>query len=259
MDRKISMINRLNFSVNPKKYVDLHKEKLSKAFIYILLLAVTIGFVEGIMMTTVISKAEKSVKVALSESDLKFEMNNGILNFKNSPLKKEAGQVLLLIDTNKSIDDLDSLRNITVHKEIVTVLLSDGAMIKEGSNEVSYKYSDLGLANFNIDSDFIIDMFNNVGIIKYLVIPAIIIFKFIEIIIYALIISLIGILSNLISNRKMSYGRVLNLSLYAITLPTLISIICPLGRYTVIIGGIIIILGLTFITFSEIKKEENII
>ena len=119
------MRNKFIFSINPKKYVYLNKEKLSKGFLYILLLSVIIGLVQGIMGAVLISGLEKTTKMILEEDEVQFEMKDGILDFKNSPLKEEEGQALLYIDTNKDIDDLDSLRSITVHKDTVTVLLKD--------------------------------------------------------------------------------------------------------------------------------------
>lgn len=127
------MRNKFIFSINPKKYVYLNKEKLSKAFLYVLLLSVIIGLVQGVMGAVLISGIEKTTKMILEEDEVQFEMKDGVLDFKNSPLKEEEGQALLYIDTNKDIDDLDSLRSITVHKDTVTVLLRDGFMVKSGS------------------------------------------------------------------------------------------------------------------------------
>ena len=137
------MRNKFIFSINPKKYVYLNKEKLSKAFLYVLLLSVIIGLVQGVMGAVLISGIEKTTKMILEEDEVQFEMKDGVLDFKNSPLKEEEGQALLYIDTNKDIDDLDSLRSITVHKDTVTVLLRDGFMVKSGSESVTQKYSKL--------------------------------------------------------------------------------------------------------------------
>ena len=131
------MRNKFIFSINPKKYVYLNKEKLSKAFLYVLLLSVIIGLVQGVMGAVLISGIEKTTKMILEEDEVQFEMKDGVLDFKNSPLKEEEGQALLYIDTNKDIDDLDSLRSITVHKDTVTVLLRDGFMVKSGSESVT--------------------------------------------------------------------------------------------------------------------------
>ena len=248
------MINKFIFSINPKKYVYLNKEKLSKAFLYVLLLSVIIGLVQGVMGAVLISGIEKTTKMILEEDEVQFEMKDGVLDFKNSPLKEEEGQALLYIDTNKDIDDLDSLRSITVHKDTVTVLLRDGFMVKSGSESVTQKYSDLGLDLINFNNDFVISIIEKLDIVKYIIIPIMIVVNFVQLLMYALFISLMGILSNLISNRKMSYNRVFNLALYSVTLPTIINLIFPIGVYSILIGGIILMFGLSFINDNYLKQ-----
>ncbi|CUO48824.1 MULTISPECIES: DUF1189 family protein [Clostridium] len=248
------MRNKFIFSINPKKYVYLNKEKLSKAFLYVLLLSVIIGLVQGVMGAVLISGIEKTTKMILEEDEVQFEMKDGVLDFKNSPLKEEEGQALLYIDTNKDIDDLDSLRSITVHKDTVTVLLRDGFMVKSGSESVTQKYSDLGLDLINFNNDFVISIIEKFDIVKYIIIPIMIVVNFVQLLMYALFISLMGILSNLISNRKMSYNRVFNLALYSVTLPTIINLIFPIGVYSILIGGIILMFGLSFINDNYLKQ-----
>lgn len=248
------MRNKFIFSINPKKYVYLNKEKLSKAFLYVLLLSVIIGLVQGVMGAVLISGIEKTTKMILEEDEVQFEMKDGVLDFKNSPLKEEEGQALLYIDTNKDIDDLDSLRSITVHKDTVTVLLRDGFMVKSGSESVTQKYSDLRLDLINFNNDFVISIIEKLDIVKYIIIPIMIVVNFVQLLMYALFISLMGILSNLISNRKMSYNRVFNLALYSVTLPTIINLIFPIGVYSILIGGIILMFGLSFINDNYLKQ-----
>ena len=248
------MRNKFIFSINPKKYVYLNKEKLSKAFLYVLLLSVIIGLVQGVMGAVLISGIEKTTKMILEEDEVQFEMKDGVLDFKNSPLKEEEGQALLYIDTNKDIDDLDSLRSITVHKDTVTVLLRDGFMVKSGSESVTQKYSDLGLDLINFNNDFVISIIEKFDIVKYIIIPIMIVVNFVQLLMYASFISLMGILSNLISNRKMSYNRVFNLALYSVTLPTIINLIFPIGVYSILIGGIILMFGLSFINDNYLKQ-----
>ena len=248
------MRNKFIFSINPKKYVYLNKEKLSKAFLYVLLLSVIIGLVQGVMGAVLISGIEKTTKMILEDDEVQFEMKDGVLDFKNSPLKEEEGQALLYIDTNKDIDDLDSLRSITVHKDTVTVLLRDGFMVKSGSESVTQKYSDLGLDLINFNNDFVISIIEKLDIVKYIIISIMIVVNFVQLLMYALFISLMGILSNLISNRKMYYNRVFNLALYSVTLPTIINLIFPIGVYSILIGGIILMFGLSFINDNYLKQ-----
>lgn len=256
MDDKIKMRNKFIFSINPKKYVYLYKEKLSKAFLYVLVLALIIGVIQGAMSALVISGLEKTTKMILNQDEVQFEMKDGILHFKTSPIKEEEGQALLYIDTNKGIEELESLRSITVHKDMVTVLLKDGFMIKGGSEDITYKYSDLGLDKVDFDNSFIIAVLEKVNVVKYIAIPIMIISNFVQLIIYALLISLVGLLSNIIGNRKIEYGKLFNLSLYAVTLPAIINLVYPIGGYSVLVGGIILIFGLSYIYFYN--ENQNI-
>lgn len=256
MSSNLKIRNKFIFSINPKKYIYLYKEKISKAFLYVLVLSTIIGVIQGAMTSLVISQLEKTSKIILKQDELQFEMKDGVLEFKESPIKEEQGAALLYIDTNKNVDELDSLRSITVHKDIVTVLLKDGLMIKVGSEDFTYKYSDLGLDKLNFNNNLLISLLEKASSIKYIIIPFMIILDFIELIIYAILISLVGLLSNLIVNRKISYKNVFNLSLYAVTLPAIINLIYPLGGYSVLFGGIILMFGLSFISFHN--EEGNI-
>ena len=255
MSNKVKMRNKFIFSINPKKYVYLYKEKISKAFLYIIVLSIIIGLIQGAMSTMVISGLEKTTEMILKQDEVQFEMKDGILDFKASPIKDEEGQALLYIDTSKGIEELDNLRSITVHKDIVTVLLKDGFMIKNGSEDVTYKYSDLGLDKIDFNNDFLIAAFEKVDIAKCIIIPIVIVANFIQLIIYAVLISLVGVLSNLIANRKIEYGNLFNLSLYAVTLPAIINLIYPIGGYFILVGGIILIFGLSYIDFYNEKQN----
>ena len=255
MSNKVKMRNKFIFSINPKKYVYLYKEKISKAFLYIIVLSIIIGLIQGAMSTMVISGLEKTTEMILKQDEVQFEMKDGILDFKASPIKDEEGQALLYIDTSKGIEELDNLRSITVHKDIVTVLLKDGFMIKNGSEDVTYKYSDLGLDKIDFNNDFLIAALEKVDIAKCIIIPIVVVANFIQLIIYAVLISLVGVLSNLIANRKIEYGNLFNLSLYAVTLPAIINLIFPIGGYSILIGGIILMFGLSYISFYNEKQD----
>lgn len=256
MEKKITMLNRFTFSIRPKKYIYLVKENLSKAFLYILLLSVIFGFIQGSMSTYIISNVEKAVEIFLKQDELKFELKDGILSFPSSPIKEEEGQTLLYIDTNKSLDDLDSIRNITVHKDNATVILKDGVMTKFSSEQNTFKYSDYGLDKFNINNDIVINALSKIYIIKYFIIPFSMIVNFVQLLIWGLIISLVGVVNNLINPKKMKYSKTLTISLYAVTLPALINSIYPIGALSVLIGGFVLMFGINYINYYENKEIQ---
>ena len=254
MKENINMINRFKWSLNPKKYSYLVKDKLGKAFLYLFILATIFGIFQGITLVKTIGVVEKVVSKAYQDGKLNFEMKSGLLDFKSQPYKEEQGSVLLLVDTDKTIDNVDSLRNITVHKDLSTVILKDGIVIKNGSKEIAYKYSDLGLDRVDFSSDLIHLFIEELGVIKYFMIPIIIIIKFIDMLYYALMMSLAGLISMLLNKQRLSYGNIYKLSMYSITAPTVLGLILPLGKYTLFIGGLILIFGINFVMYDDIIK-----
>ena len=90
MKDKVKMRNKFIFSISPNKYVYLYKEKISKAFIYILVLSLIIGVIQGAMGVATILGLEKTTKMILNQDKVQFEMKDGILDFKSSPIKEST-------------------------------------------------------------------------------------------------------------------------------------------------------------------------
>ena len=254
MKEKINMIDRFKWSLNPKKYIYLAKDKLGKAFLYLLILAIIFGLFQGITIIRTIGIVEDVISKAYKDGKLNFEMKNGLLDFEASPYKEEQGSTVLLVDTDKTVDEVDSLRNITVHKDLSTVILKDGIVIKNGSEESVYKYADFGLNKVNFNNEVINIFIKELSVIKYFMIPVIIVIKFINMLFYSFIMSLAGMLSMLLNKQRLSYGNIFKLAMYSITVPTLLDLILPLGKYNMFIGGLILIFGINFVIYDDIIK-----
>lgn len=257
MKDKITIIDRFKWSLNPKKYIHLVKDKIGKTFLYLLILAAIFGGFQGITAVTTLGIVEDAISKAYNDGKLNFEMKDGLLDFKTSPYKEEQGGALLLVDTDKQVDELDSLRSITVHKELSTVILRDGIAIKNGSNETIYKYSDLGLDKVDFNNDIVDIFIKEIGVIKYFMIPIMIIIKYIDMLFYSLMMSLAGSLSILLNKQKLSYLNIFKLSMYSITVPTILGIILPLGKYTMFIGGLILIFAINYVIYDDIIKVKK--
>lgn len=254
MKEKVNMINRFKWSLNPKRYIYLAKDTLGKAFLYVFILATIFGLFQGITVVSTIGVVEEVIYKAYQDGKLNFEMKNGLLNFETSPYKEEQGSTVLLVDTDKTVDEVDSLRNITVHKDLSTVILKDGIVIKNGSEEIVYKYADFGLDKIDFNNQ-VIDLFiKELRVLKYFMIPIIIIIKFIDMLFYSFMMSLAGLLSMLLNKQRLSYGNIFKLAMYSITLPTILGLILPIGKYTMFIGGLILIFGINFVVYDDIIK-----
>ena len=92
MEEKLNFLSRLKISIfKVKQYSLFLKEGLNKSIVYILMLSIIVGFILGVSQFSMLTTLEKSTKVLLKQEDFKFEMNNGILDFKHSPYKEEEG------------------------------------------------------------------------------------------------------------------------------------------------------------------------
>lgn len=74
MKEKINMIDRFKWSLNPKKYIYLAKDKLGKAFLYLLILATIFGLFQGVTVVSTIGVVEDVISKAYQDGKLNFEM-----------------------------------------------------------------------------------------------------------------------------------------------------------------------------------------
>lgn len=71
---------------------------------------------------------------------------------------------------------------------------------------------------------------------------------------YSFMMSLVGMLIMIINKRRLLYRDIFKLSIYSITVPTLLGLILPLGKYTMFIGGLILVFGINFVIYDDIIK-----
>lgn len=252
MEKKLNFLSRFKISsFKIKQYSLLLKDGLNKAIGYALILSLIIGIFLGAIQFTLLTTIEKELKIALEKEEFEFEMNEGVLDFKASPYKLEEGGTVIIIDSNKTLNDSESFRNVTVHKDISTVFVKDGIIVRENGNEYKLKYTEIPIVNKSINNQEAINILNKVKPIKYIVFIAMIVITYISILFKALVISLIGIISNKMNGSKLKYKDILKISLYSLTVPVLINLIFPMGSLTILIAGIYVTIAI-----NNINKEK---
>ena len=247
MNKKISFMDRLKISITSiKGYKELIKEGLSKAIIYSLLLSLIIGVIQGIFTFTTISTVQKTMQKVISSDEFKFTLQDGILDFENSPIKSEEGRSIVYIDTNISLDNVDSIRNIVVHKDVSLAILKDGMSYRINGEEYNYKFSDIPLVG-TINNELLLKSLNLIGIIKYIAFIMTIIITYIIFMINAFLLSIIGLILNKINKLDLRYENVFKICIYATTLPTIIGVILPIGSFGFLISGIYLIIIVNYL------------
>ncbi|MGG7144490.1 DUF1189 family protein [Clostridium nigeriense] len=237
MNEKINFINKVRLSTTSiRKYKDLIKENISQTIIYSILLSLVVGVILGAVSFTAIGTVQKTMENVISSDEFKFTLDNGILNFENSPITREEGRAMVYIDTNISLDDVESIRKIVVHKDLSFAILSDGISYRINGEEYNYKFSDFPLMS-KMNNETLLKSLNLIGIAKYIAFLVAIITTYIKFILNTLILSIVGVILNKVNYLRLSYGEIFKICVYATTLPTILNLILPMGSFSILISG----------------------
>ena len=247
MNEKISFINKLRISITSiKGYKELIKGKISQVIIYSILLSLIVGAIQGIFSFTTISAMQNTMEKVISLDEFKFTLQDGILNFENSPIKSEEGRNIVYIDTEISLDEKDTIRNIIIHKDVSISILKDGISFRMNGEEYDYNFSEMPLVG-KIDNEMVLKSLSLIGIIKYIAFISAIIMTYINFMINTFILSIVGIILNKINGLGLRYENIFKISVYATTLPTILSVIFPMGSLGFFISGIYLILIVNYL------------
>lgn len=253
MNEKNRFIKSLRISLTSiKGYKDLIKEKLSRAILYSIIFSLIIGTIQGIISFVTINSVQKTMEKVISSDEFTFTFEDGILNFENSPIKSEEGRNIVYIDTNISLDEKESIRNIVVHKDISIAILKDGISIRSDGEENDFKFSEAPLVG-QINNDMLLKSLNIIGVIKYVVFVCSIILTYFIFMLSALILSLLGLVLNAMNKLNLSYESIFKISIYATTAPTIIGLILPIGTYGLLISGMYLI-----IVMNYLRRENQV-
>ena len=247
MNEKMNFLKRLKISITSiRGYKELIKEKLSKAILYSIIFSLIIGVIQGVFSFITISAVQKTMEKVISSDEFKFTLQDGILNFENSPIKSEEGRNIVYIDTNISLDEKETIRNIVVHKDTSIAILKDGISWRMNGEEAEFKFGDVPLVG-EINNDMLLKSINIIGLAKYVAFFSSIIMTYIIFMINALILSLLGLILNGINRLGLTYEKIFKISIYATTTATIIGIILPIGSIGFLISGIYLLLIVNYL------------
>ncbi|WP_291650103.1 DUF1189 family protein [Clostridium sp.] len=253
MKDNIGFMDKVKISIyEVGRYKELLKLRFSHALVYSILLSVLVGCISGIMKFASITTMQNSIKQIMASDEFEFEMKDGILDFKNSPIKREAGKFLVLINTDISLEEVDTIRKIVIHKEVSLSILKDGISYRANDEVRSFKYSDLPVLFSDMDNETILRATNIMGIFKYSIFIFNILYTYLVLLFNSFMLSLVGVILSKMNNININYEGVFKLCIYAMTLPTLINLIYPLGSISILISGVYLILAMNKIRSNTI-------
>lgn len=233
--KKIGFFKRLKIAVtNFDEYSLFVEEKVSIAIKYLLKIALIFTIILTIAFSIgLINETNKAIQIFKDEfPEFKFENNSLIIEENKKFIKEdELGLFKLIVDSEK--ESLDEIENVNEY-QIVIALLKNGIVMKNSENvEVPITYEQLN-QNYNIqdtNKQSIIDFTSSEYMTKtYIIFIAIILLYlfigyFIKIFIDVLTLSLIGFLLSRIIGVKFKYKSIFNMSVYALTLSIILSLI----------------------------------
>lgn len=215
----------INCIYNLKALVTYPKYGIWKAILYVLLMSTLLGGIRGITIGYRIDKELNNLSTILQNDEYKFNIEEGILHTKNSPLKVEGTSSLIYIDENKSLSEIDGLRDTTIQNDNNILFLKDGIYLEIGDYKQQADYKDL-IGDNKLDNKILFEELSYVlKIVVAIVILYTILFTFINILINCLFATAFATFALIIMRVFMKYSILYSLSLYACTLPFIFQII----------------------------------
>jgi len=249
MKEKIRFIDMFKISLfKPSKYKRLLNLSIGRIILYLFILSIIVGGIGGITQTVIFSQGQKELVNLLENEEYSFEIKDGILNFKNSPVKIDKDQYIFYIDTSKGLEDVESLRSILIHKNYSIAILKDGISADLNGEKINFNYKDGGLES--LTNDELIELINFVNIFIYIGIFIYMIVIFVSIIIDAILLSFLGFILSKAQRMNLSYDDIFKLSICSMTLPMIIIIGNISGYIGMFIGGMYL-----FLAVNNIKKD----
>jgi Protein of unknown function (DUF1189) len=231
------------------KYKELTKLSILRVITYLLLISTIVGAAVGLNKTMLYSKVQKEIVDSLDKEEYAFEMREGNLDFKNSPVKVEEGQFILYIDTKKGLDDIEALRSKLIHKDFAVAILKDGIAANINGEKISNTYKEMYIQNLN--NEGLIESFKFANVFKYSIMIVYILKVFFDMIINAIFLSFAVFITARVQRVSLKYDDIYKLSICSMTLPVIFELVYPLGSLSVFVGGIYL-----FLAINKIKKEE---
>lgn len=255
MNKNIKIKDIIKISIfKPSKYMDLLEVSTKKAILALLIVCLIPGLVNGISKSLIFGEAIDNVIDILKEDENEFEIKDGILNLKKEEIKLEEINSILYINSTKEIKDIDSLRNIFIHKNIYSAFLKDGVSVSLGELKVEYKYTE-NPRLLNLNNESIIEKLELAQGLKYLIIIIQTLSIFIYIIFSSFIIYILGSLISKIKRVILPTKKLYKMSIFALFVPAILQVHYVIGSYAIIIAGVYISIAINSIRNQLIKSQ----
>ncbi|AOR22238.1 DUF1189 domain-containing protein [Clostridium taeniosporum] len=258
MDNRDNFFKKfINCTYNLKALMTYPKYGIGKAILYVFLITILLGGLRGITIGYRMDKELGNLNSTLQNSEYKFNIEDGILHAENSPLKLEGISSLIYIDENKSLNEIDDLRDLTVHNDNNILFLKDGVYLQAESYKQQAHYKDL-IGDNRLDNNILLGELSYVlKILVAIVILYTILITFINTLINCLFATIFASFALLIMRMFMKYSILYSLTLYTCTLPLIFQVVLQIIFPNIDLDTMFIVGTLVYVIFilKYIKGE----
>lgn len=210
-----------------KYYIKFNKESVGKAILYLFFMSLLLGSLESIRPVYDYTYQLNRASQELQKDNTDFYLKNGELYISKSPYTFNDQGSFIFIDTTKKASEFDSasLKAYGINNSGSLILVFKDKMIvnQQYGESQEIKYSDLGNIEFNKS-----DAISFIGALKWIsifIVLFLIIGMFLGHMFSALIVGVFALLISGFMKAKLQFSNAYKLSIYALTLPTIVDLI----------------------------------
>ena len=236
--KKKGFFKKIWYSVTkPERYPELAVEGVPRAFIYLITLVAILVIVSCAGSLYQLNIVIKNGVDYINSSFPEFSYKEGILEVQSEETLKYENESFGKIIVDTKTEDEQQINNykneVSNYGEGVIILKNEITLKSQAvTGTVTYNYSDLlgnmGITEFNkqdivnfVNSSQIINLYLSVFIMMFVYIFVI---YFLNILTYVIFVSIFGCIANIITKLRMRYAAIFNMSVYAVTLSTILYI-----------------------------------
>lgn len=243
-NRKIGFFSRVKIAVAKlENYSMFLEEKISVAVKYFFLIVLILSLVMGAVETySVMKMVHKGYQYLCNEMP-DFWYEDGRITWQEEVTAyDEEFDFYMITDSSDNLSDEKMKEYRNTIKSIGIVLLKDKVIYKTGTDEVAYKYSDF-LSEYGVDTmnkEALIQEVDSLGMlgiaatIFLLIVVSLYMIQVISIFMDWVVISIFAYLASRICRINMLFKSAFNISIYALTLSIILSMLYNIAYY---IGG----------------------
>ncbi len=231
IDTRKSFFKKVKLSMfNVEKYVELSAEGVPRAINYLTKLVAILAIVICVGMIYETTQTVNKVVQYIENDFPDFSYQDGVLDVKSeSPITIENPALgTIIVDTSKETQEFtDDKDGVLVLKNKVAI--KNNSMMGITTYEYSKILGEMGITRFEkqdvlnyVKGTQMLSLYMSLGITLFIYV---FIIYFINTFLNSIFISAFGYLTSILAKVKMRYRAVLNMSIYAITLSTLLNII----------------------------------